>query len=47
MSYLLFLFISAPCQNRRIAKCSLPESQKLFLEIIVLARLIAKCLEKD
>ena len=30
MSYLLFMFISSPCQNPRIAKCSLPESQKLF-----------------
>ena len=46
MSYLLFMFISsAPCQNRRIAKCSLPESQILFLEITVLARLIAEYLE--
>ena len=45
VSYLLFMFISSPCQNRRIAKCSLPESQKLFLEITVLARLIAECLE--
>ena len=39
------MFISFPRQNRRIAKCSLPESQKLFLEITVLARLIAECLE--
>ena len=45
MSYLLFIFISSPCQNRRIAKCYLPESQKLCLEITVLARLIADCLE--
>ena len=45
MSYLLLMFISYPCQNRRIAKCSLPEPQKLFLEITVLARLIAECLE--
>ena len=46
ISYLLFMFISSPCQNRsRIAKCSLSKSQKLCLEIIVLARLIAECLE--
>ena len=45
MSYLLFMFISFPCQNRKIAKCFLPKSQKLCLEITVLARLIAECLE--
>ena len=45
MSYLLLMFTSSPCQNRRIAKCPLPESQKLRLEITVLARLIAECLE--
>ena len=46
MSYLLFMFISSASQNRRIliAKCFLPDSQKLFLEITVLAR-IAECLE--
>ena len=43
--YLQFMSISFHCQNRRITKCSLPESQKLFLEITVLTRLIAKCLE--
>ena len=37
MSYLLFL--SYPCQNRRMAECSLPESQELCLEITVLARI--------
>ena len=37
MSYLLF--ISSLCQNRRIAECSLPESQKLCLEITVLVRI--------
>ena len=42
MSYLLF--ISSPCQNRRIAEYSLPQSQKLCLEITVFAR-ITECLE--
>ena len=37
MSYLLF--ISSPCQNRRMAECSWPESQELCLEITVLARI--------
>ena len=37
MSYLLFL--SSPCQNRRMAECSLPESQELCVEITVLARI--------
>ena len=34
MSYLQF--ISSPCQNRRMAECSSPESQELCLEITVL-----------
>ena len=33
------LFISSPCQIRRMAECSLPESQELCLEITVLARI--------
>ena len=37
MSYLVF--ISFPCQNRRKAECSLPESQESCLEITVLARI--------
>ena len=45
MSYLLF--ISSPCQNRRMAERSLPESQELCLEITVLARIAEsrECLE--
>ena len=47
MSYLLF--ISSPCQNRRMAECSLPESQELCLETTSLPesqnRAIAECLE--
>ena len=35
MSYLLFIYF--PCQNRRVAECSLPETQELCLEITVLA----------
>ena len=42
MSYLLF--ISSPSQHRRVAECSLPESQKLCLEITLLER-IAERLE--
>ena len=34
MPYLLF--ISSPCQNRRMAECSTPESQELCLELTVL-----------
>ena len=34
MYYLLF--ISSPCQNRRMAECSSPESQELCLELTVL-----------
>ena len=37
ISYLLF--ISSPGQNRRMAECSLPESQELCLEIAVPARI--------
>ena len=37
MSYLLF--ISSPCQNRRMAECSLPQSQELCLEIRFLTRI--------
>ena len=37
MSYLLFVY--SPCQNRRMAECSLRESQELCLEITVLARI--------
>ena len=40
MSY--FLLIYSPCQNHRIAECSLPESQELCLEITVLATRIAE-----
>ena len=47
MPYLLFMFISSPQlpESQTIATCSLPESQKLCLEITVFARLIAECLE--
>ena len=41
MSYLLFIY--SPCQNRRMAECSLPESQELCLEITVLARIAESC----
>ena len=37
MSYLLFIYFS--CKNRRMAECSLSESQELYLEITVLARI--------
>ena len=47
MPYLLLMFISSPQlpESQTIATCSLPESQKLCLEITVFARLIAECLE--
>ena len=37
MSYRLFVY--SPCQNHRMAECSLSESQELCLEITVLARI--------